>query len=289
MPPTMSVSYATVGGRLVREVRNSVITRYVSDPLGSVVQTRNSAGTLTSSTEFWPFGEVRTSSGSNPSPWGFVGTLGYFADLASRLYVRARYYRTNLSRWMTVDPLWPREPVYKYGRSSPIEVVDPSGWGQGVWPDKWMSGEERALLEKLLAQIKSMDLSQFDICLDQAPCFEESDANRDNSRHLSDLVRQQMRRTVIVQFSYNCAPNECGWTQKGGWPDEAWYVHICMRGGKLQLDPKCGNMVCTLIHELLHALGLKHPEHNEALRCVNKIPGCENTPQKGPGWKEGKQ
>ena len=78
-------------------------------------------------------------------------------------------------------------------------------------------------------------------------------------------------------------------TQKGGWPDEAWYVHICMRGGKLQLDPKCGNMVCTLIHELLHALGLKHPEHNEALRCVNKIPGCENTPQKGPGWKEGKQ
>ncbi len=123
----MSVSYATVGGRLVREVRNSVITRYVSDPLGSVVQTRNSAGTLTSSTEFWPFGEVRTSSGTNPSPWGFVGTLGYFTDLVSRLYVRARYYRTNLSRWMTVDPLWPGLAGYLYAFGRPVSATDSSG------------------------------------------------------------------------------------------------------------------------------------------------------------------
>ncbi len=127
-PPAMSVTYATVGGRLVREVRNSVITRYVSDTLGSVVQTRNSAGTQTSSTEFWPFGEVWTSSGTNPSPWGFVGTLGYYADLASRLYVRARYYRTSLSRWMTVDSLWPDEAAYSYAHLMPVKLVDPTGF-----------------------------------------------------------------------------------------------------------------------------------------------------------------
>ena len=123
----MSVTYSRVGGRLVREVRNSVITRYVSDTLGSIVQTRNSAGTQTSSTEFWPFGEVRTSSGSNPSPWGFVGALGYYVDLASRLYVRARYYRTSLSRWMTVDPLWPKEFAYLYVEGAVPYVIDPSG------------------------------------------------------------------------------------------------------------------------------------------------------------------
>jgi len=127
LPPVVSITYATVGGRLVREVRNSVITRYVSDPLGSVIQTRNSSGTLTSSTEFWPFGEVRTSSGTNPSPWGFVGTLGYYADITSRLYVRARMYRPNLSRWMTVDPLWPGEAAFVYAYENPTLKVDPTG------------------------------------------------------------------------------------------------------------------------------------------------------------------
>ncbi len=142
MPPAMSVSYATVGDRLVREVRNSVITRYVSDPLGSVIQTRNSSGTLTSSTEFWPFGEVRTSTGTNPSPWGFVGTLGYYADLASRLYVRARYYRTSLSRWMTVDPYWPGEPSYVYVDNQPVHSVDPTGLSR--LSDFWACMRERS-------------------------------------------------------------------------------------------------------------------------------------------------
>ncbi len=127
MASVMSTTYATANGRSVREVRNSVSTRYVADPLGSVVQTRSSAGTQTSSTEFWPFGDVRTSSGTNPSPWGFVGTLGYYTDLASRLYVRARYYRTSLSRWMTVDPLWPNSNGYSYVDNAPSRFSDPTG------------------------------------------------------------------------------------------------------------------------------------------------------------------
>jgi RHS repeat-associated protein len=123
----MSVVYATVNGRLVQENRGGVVTRYVPDTLGSVIQTRDAAGNQSSSTTYWPFGEVRTQTGNNPSPWGFCGIWGYFKDAASRLYVRARTLRPDLSRWMTVDPLWPREKAYTYCYANPYAYIDPSG------------------------------------------------------------------------------------------------------------------------------------------------------------------
>ena len=122
----MSVVYATVNGRLVQENRGGVVTRYVADTLGSVIQTRDVAGNQTSSTTYWPFGEVRTSSGTNPSPWGFCGIWGYFKDALTRLYVRARNLRVDISRWMTTDPLWPYQPAYRYA-NKPTTQVDPSG------------------------------------------------------------------------------------------------------------------------------------------------------------------
>ncbi len=129
----MSVTtYATVNGRLVQENRGGVVTRCVAYTLGSVIQTRNAAGNQTSTTTYWPFGEVRTSSGTNPSPWGFCGTLGYFKDAVTRLYVRARVLKANLSRWLTVDLLWPSEEVYSYVLAQPTLYADPSG----LWTPK---------------------------------------------------------------------------------------------------------------------------------------------------------
>ncbi|MBX3096224.1 MAG: hypothetical protein KF812_05125, partial [Fimbriimonadaceae bacterium] len=93
----------------------------------SVIKTTDASGNVTSTTKYWPFGEVRTSTGTNPSPWGFVGTLGYFKDTLTRLYVRARTYRADLSRWVTVDPLWPFQPAFIYVEALPTVYMDPSG------------------------------------------------------------------------------------------------------------------------------------------------------------------
>jgi RHS repeat-associated protein len=123
----MSVVYATVNGVLVEEDRGGVVTCYVSDTLGSVAKTTESTGAVTSETTYWPFGETRTSSGANPSPWGFVGVLGYYMDTAARLYVRARLLRTDLSRRLSVDPFWPAEHLYQYCSESPIRCTDRSG------------------------------------------------------------------------------------------------------------------------------------------------------------------
>ena len=129
----LSVTYATVNGELVEETRGGVTTTYVSDTLGSVIQTRNTAGAQTSSTTYWPFGEVRTSTGSNPSPWGFCGAWGYFKDAVNRQYVRARILRNDLSRWKTVDDFWPSESPYSYAGECPTIHVDPTGNDWKCW------------------------------------------------------------------------------------------------------------------------------------------------------------
>jgi hypothetical protein len=37
-------------------------------------------GAQTSSTTYWPYGEVRTQTGTNPSPFGFCGVWGYYTQ-----------------------------------------------------------------------------------------------------------------------------------------------------------------------------------------------------------------
>lgn len=123
----MSVVYATVNGILVEEERGGVVTCYVRDTLGSVIKTTDSTGNITSSISYWPFGDIRSSVGINPSPWFFCGTLGYYQDSLTRLYVRARFYLASLGRWLTVDPLWPSTSAYKYASNCPTTRTDRTG------------------------------------------------------------------------------------------------------------------------------------------------------------------
>ncbi len=126
-----AVTYTNFGGMLVHENRGGVETEYVNDTLGSLVECRDASGTKTYEATYWPYGEIRTSSGTNPSPWAFVGLLGYYRESASRTYVRARYYRQEVARWMTEDPLWPGELAYVYANADPVEQHDRSGTSPG--------------------------------------------------------------------------------------------------------------------------------------------------------------
>ena len=122
-----TATYSNFGGRLIYESRGGVETEYVSDPLGSLAMCMDVNQNATYTAEYWPYGEVQVETGSNPSSWGFVGLLGYFKDLASLLYVRARHYRPNLTQWQTQDPLWPSELAFGYVNGNPTRYVDYSG------------------------------------------------------------------------------------------------------------------------------------------------------------------
>ncbi|MBS1722989.1 MAG: hypothetical protein JSS66_08565 [Armatimonadetes bacterium] len=123
----VTTTYTVIGGVIVHEVRAAVQRNYRPDTLGSTVALTD-GNTATDTWTYWPYGEVRTHSGSSTTPFTFVGTLGYCKVPGSDMtYVRARMYMASRGRWATVDPLWPWEQQYDYINSMPSGGTDPSG------------------------------------------------------------------------------------------------------------------------------------------------------------------
>jgi RHS repeat-associated protein len=126
-----TVSYTVINGEIVAENRGGTERDYVPDPLGSTVALLDNSQTKTDTFSYWPYGEVRTRTGSSPTTAKYLGTLGYYATQspASFQYVRARFYDTSRCRWLTVDP-YPvnrASTTYPYCFDNPEQFVDPSG------------------------------------------------------------------------------------------------------------------------------------------------------------------
>lgn len=140
-----TVRYTTVNGRVIAEKRNGVRKLYRPDHLGSTIAMYDNTQTKSDTWVYWPYGAVRTRTGTTATPFQFVGVLGYFRDSSDRTYVRARTFRQTLGLWQTRDPLWPRQPEYGYLLGSPTRHGDPSGLlamsitlespRNVVWPD----------------------------------------------------------------------------------------------------------------------------------------------------------
>ena len=116
----------TVHG-MIAEKRGGSRRLHRHDPLGSVIGLINDSATTTDTYTYWPYGTLQASTGSTQQPWKFVGKYGYYTDSSTHTYVRARKYRKDLGRWLTVDPLWPEESAYGYAGSNPVSHADPSG------------------------------------------------------------------------------------------------------------------------------------------------------------------
>ncbi len=100
------VNYLTVDGEILSETRDGVERDYLPDPLGSTAALLDDTGAKTDEFTYWPYGETRTRTGTNPTPFTWVGTQGYYSD-DSGAYARARTVSKELGRWVQVDPLWP--------------------------------------------------------------------------------------------------------------------------------------------------------------------------------------
>ena len=82
-----TTTYTTINGMLVHESRAGVESFYFPDTLGSLTTVRSATGVKTYGAEYWPYGEIQTETGTNPSPWSFVGLFGYLRDTSSRLAI----------------------------------------------------------------------------------------------------------------------------------------------------------------------------------------------------------
>ena len=107
---------------------------FYKDNLGSTRQVGPASGTLyskTQYTDYYPFGEEYTSSGTE-TDYRFTGKE---KDNTGLLYFGARYYDPSIGRFLTPDPMANNRPwmtPYHYCQNNPLSRIDPDGR-----VDKW--------------------------------------------------------------------------------------------------------------------------------------------------------
>jgi RHS repeat-associated protein len=127
---------------LAQRDQAGVVTYYLADHLGSIVQTTNSAGTVTLTRDYDPWGNPIQ--GSSVGGYAFTGRE--WDPETSLYYYRARYYDPKIGRFISEDPIGFDEGdtnLYGYVRNSPSNLVDPSGltWKDDtVWFWEWVFG-----------------------------------------------------------------------------------------------------------------------------------------------------
>jgi RHS repeat-associated protein len=95
---------------------------FVSDHLASMVALSNSAGVPIERSRYEPYGEF---SGSELTRYGFTGRER--DSVTGLMYYRARWYDSQLGRFLTEDPKGAGLNLYSYADNEPILNVDPFG------------------------------------------------------------------------------------------------------------------------------------------------------------------
>ncbi len=125
----MTVTYTVIDGEIMSECRNGVERDYMPDIQGNTIALLENTQTMTDTFTYWPYGELKSRTGTTATPFQYLGTLGYYNDSSTKTYVRARYLDTQKGRWLTEDPIGYIliSNSYCYSLSSPLKFIDPSG------------------------------------------------------------------------------------------------------------------------------------------------------------------
>ncbi|MBK7002674.1 MAG: RHS repeat protein [Rhodoferax sp.] len=121
------------GYGLVEQIDSANAASYYHfDPTGNTLALTNATGALSDSYAYTPYGETNAN-GSTVNPFRYSGKYGVMDDGNGLIYMRARFYRPDVARFMSLDAL-PGEVNnpqslnrYAYVRGNPIMGVDPSG------------------------------------------------------------------------------------------------------------------------------------------------------------------
>lgn len=125
----LSTRHAVLDGEVLARKQGLSRHVFVPDPLGSVHHLLNSSLNKAATMVYWPYGELQSLTGVE-LPVQFVGAQGYYTAAPNRVYVRARWYRPDLGRWQTVDPIRSAggDPnLYGYVGMRPVAAADPNG------------------------------------------------------------------------------------------------------------------------------------------------------------------
>src|SRR5713226_3858354 len=149
--------YCPCNGRPVALKQGTTLTYLHHDQLGSLVSATNSSGQEVASARYWPFGSLRTLTGSLPSDRLFAGQTrdaltGTPSDAVNdRFYFfRARYLDTTIGKFHTPDSIVP-DPGnpqalnrYSYVLNQLLRLTDPTGHMVSAGDEGGSTGEDTA-------------------------------------------------------------------------------------------------------------------------------------------------
>jgi RHS repeat-associated protein len=130
--------YYYFGGQRIA-VKQDINVSYIhGDHLGS---TNKTTGASSSTQTYYPYGAIKTSSGTPPTDYGYTGQKR--DATANLMFYNARYYDPALARFIQPDTIVPNpmDPQslnrYSYVRNNPVNRIDPTGHEDCAAEDDW--------------------------------------------------------------------------------------------------------------------------------------------------------
>ncbi len=124
------VRYYIWGNGLIAQVEANGTTHYVhADEQGSTIALTDASGSVTDQIAYSPYGEILNSTGTTDIPYLYIGGFGVFNEGHNLYHMKARYYDSQLKRFLTKDPIGldGGMNLYAYADSNPLFFIDPFG------------------------------------------------------------------------------------------------------------------------------------------------------------------
>ena len=99
---------------------------YHYDFRGSTIAMTDENATITHQYQYDEFGRTQDAQEEDMNRFRYVGAFGVMWENERMLFMRARYYDTDLGRFLSEDPVWSTN-LYEYAESNPIIGIDPAG------------------------------------------------------------------------------------------------------------------------------------------------------------------
>lgn len=124
---TVQYYYIHGAGLLYRiKATDNSIQCYHYDSRGSTIAITDASQEITHKYVYDDFGQLLDQIETDFNPYRYVGKYGVMYEDSLLYFMRARYYRPDIGRFLSEDPVW-NTNLFVYGKNNPIVKIDPAG------------------------------------------------------------------------------------------------------------------------------------------------------------------